>query len=91
MTPRSPRYTDAESISRADAVYERIRSQVEQRDRGRILAIDDETGNYEIADDEQSACDALLARLPDAEIHCLRIGFPGVIRMGYRATFRKLH
>jgi hypothetical protein len=49
---------------------------------GKLVAIDIETGAYEIADDELAACDQLDARLPDAQIWLMRAGSRFVHRFG---------
>jgi hypothetical protein len=82
MAVRQPRYSKEEFAQRGDALYEsQIRSQIdEQIDRGRIVAIDIETGAFELADDPTIATRQLYERLPDAQ--------PWVIRIGYRAVGR---
>ncbi len=60
MTVRQPRYSKEEFAQRGDALYEsEIRSQVEEGNHGKIVAIDLETGAYEIDSSEISACDRL--------------------------------
>jgi hypothetical protein len=54
---------------RGDEVYEtQVRPRLTPDDEGRFAAIDIETGEYEIAEDELAACDKLSARSPDAQI-----------------------
>lgn len=73
-----------EFIARGQEIYEtRIRSIVEAENRGRIVAINVATGEYEMADDSNSACDRLLARLPDAKFLVLRIGHSTVHQFGF--------
>jgi len=59
-----------------------IRTQVEAGNHGRIVAIDVDTGAYELGDDVLSACDKLYAHHPNAQPWCERIGFPYVVRFG---------
>ena len=67
MTVRQPRYSKEEFARRGNEMYERqIRPQVEVGNKGKIVAIDIETGAYEVADDLLTASDRLLARSPDA-------------------------
>ncbi len=73
-----------EFARRGDELYERIRPQLGDENRGRIVAIDIETGEFVVADEMLLATQALLKRLPDAQIWCVRIGFPGVYRTGLR-------
>lgn len=49
---RQPRYSKEEFTQRGNALYEsKIRLQVEQNHRNKIVAIDIETGEFEIGDD----------------------------------------
>jgi hypothetical protein len=77
------KYTKEEFARRGDSIYEtQIRSQVEAGNHGKIVAIDIETGAFELAEDTMIASDRLLERYPEAQIWCLRIGYIGVHRFG---------
>jgi hypothetical protein len=82
MSKRGPRYPREEFARRGDEWYEKIRPLVESGNHGRIVAIDIETGEYELADDVLAACDALYARVSDPQPWCVRIGFPAVHKFG---------
>ena len=83
MTVRQPRYSKEEFARRGHEIYEsQIRSQVEEGNYGRIVAIDIETGAFEVAKDSLTASDQLLAQLPDAQIWFVRIGHRAVHRVG---------
>ncbi len=83
MTVRQPRFTQEEHARLGTEIYEqRIRPQVESGNQGRIVAIDVETGEFEIADQTLEAAERLLARCPDAQIWFVRIGHQGVHRFG---------
>ena len=85
MAVRHPRYGKEEFAQRGDAIYEsQIRSQVEEGNRGKIIAIDLETGDFEIDSSEIAACERLEARHPDAQIWIVRIGSRHVRRFGGR-------
>lgn len=85
MTIRQPRYTKEEHARRGTALYEQqVRPLVEAGNKGKIVAIDIETGEFEMADDGLTAANRLLAHNPDAQIWCVRIGYPAVHRFGYR-------
>lgn len=87
MTVRQPRYSKEEFARRGKEIYEdRVRSQVEKGNYGRIVAIDIETGDFEVADDSLTAAKQLLKRLPDAQIFGIRIGHPAVHRFGFRSS-----
>ncbi len=86
MTVRQPRYPMAEHARRGQELYEQqVRAKVEAGNHGRIVAIDIETGEYELADDTLTAGNQLRARLPDPQIWVERIGHKGVYRFGFRA------
>ena len=56
--------------------------QVEESNHGKIVAIDIETGDFELANDTITASNRLLERNPDAQIWRIRIGHKGVHRFG---------
>jgi hypothetical protein len=63
MAVRQPRYSKEEFAQRGDEIYEsQIRSQVEEGNHGKIVAIDIETGAFEVADDVVTASDRLLSK-----------------------------
>ena len=83
MTIHQPRYSMAEFTQRGQALYEHdVRPLVENDHRGKVVAIDIETGQYEIAQDSLTASDQLYACLPDAQIWCVRVGYRAVHRIG---------
>lgn len=85
MIQRERRYPLEELARRGAELYERqIRAQVEAGNLGRIVAIDVETGNFELGDTSLEAGDRLLARCPDAQTWCERIGFRAVRSFGGR-------
>jgi len=86
MTVRQPRYSKEEFARRGDEIYEtQVRSQVEEGNHGKIVAIDIETGAFEVADDSLSAAKQLLKRCPEAQIFGIRIGHRAVHRFGFRS------
>ena len=83
MTVRQPRSSKEEFARRGNESYERqIRPQVEAGNTGKIVAIDIETGAYEVAEDLLTASDRLWARSPDAQPWFVRIGYRAVHRFG---------
>ena len=85
MTVRQPRYSKEEFAQRGDHIYEtQIKAQVEAGNYGKIVAIDLETGDYEVDMSEIAACDRLEARHPEAQIWMVRIGSRHVRRFGGR-------
>jgi hypothetical protein len=72
---REPRYSKKEFERRGDAIYEaKVRPNLKKKDDGKFVAIDIETGAYEIAAKELLACARLRRRLPDPQIWLMRIG-----------------
>jgi hypothetical protein len=85
MKKPQPHYSKEEHALRGTALYEQqVRPQVETGNLGKIVAIDVDTGAFEVADDTLTASQRLLARLPDAQNWCVRIGYPAVHRFGPR-------
>ena len=79
-----PRYDKEEFARRGDAIYEvKLRPILEKENHGKFVAIDIETGAYEVDEDELTASDRLLTRVPRAQIWLRRIGFRYVHRFGF--------
>jgi len=86
MTELQPRYSKEEFAWRGDEIYERdIRPIVEKGNEGKYVAIDIESGDYEMDADEIVASDRLLDRKPDAQIWLIQIGAPTARRFGGRS------
>lgn len=86
MLVRQPRYSKEEFARRGDEIYQsQIRSQVEEDNSGKIVAIDIETGAFEIAEDIVTASEQLLTRYPDAQTWFIRIGHQAVYHFGARS------
>ena len=86
MTVRQPRCSKEEFAQRGDEIYEtQVRSQVEEGNHGKIVAIDLETGAFEIDTSEIVACDRLEAHYPNAQIWIVRVGSRHVRRFGGRS------
>ena len=86
MKLRQPRYSKEEFARRGNHLYEsQIRSQVEEGNHGKIVAIDIETGAFEVADDIVTASEHLLAKYHDAQTWFMRIGHRAVYHFGARS------
>ncbi len=86
MAVRQPRYSKEEFAQRGDLIYQtQIRPQVEAGNHGKIVAIDIETGDFEVADSSMIAVDKLYERKPDAQPWVIRIGHRSVFRFGSRS------
>ncbi len=85
MASTKRRYSKEEFARRGDDIYEKdILPKLAAKDVGKFLAIDIETGEYEIAADELRACDKLRKRIPDAQIWMVRVGYRSVHSFGGR-------
>ncbi|BAU07153.1 hypothetical protein NIES592_14570 [Fischerella major NIES-592] len=83
MVIRQPRYSKEEFAQRGDEIYEReVRRLVEPDHIGQIVAIDIETGAWEMDADEITACARLETRNPNAQIWIVRVGSRYVRRFG---------
>ena len=66
MAIRHPRYPKEEFARRGNEIYNtQVRSHVEDGNHSRIVAIDIETGAFEVADDIVTASELLLTQYPD--------------------------
>ena len=85
MSSVKRRYSKEEFAKRGDTIYEKeIRRRLTAEDKGKFVAVDIESGIYEIAEDELKAGDKLLARVADAQIWIVRVGSRSVHRFGGR-------
>jgi hypothetical protein len=85
MAVKQPRYSKEEFARRGDLIYQtQILPQVELGNQGKIVAIDLETGDFEIDACEIAACNRLEVRHPDAQIWIVRVGSRHVRRFGGR-------
>jgi len=84
MPLHQPKYRKEEFARRGNKIYEsQVRSQVEKGNLDRVVAIDIETGAFEIADTPIAATDLLYACYPDAQPWVIRIGHRSVYRYGF--------
>jgi hypothetical protein len=69
MTVNQLRYSKEEFARRGNEIYEsQVRPQVETDNHGKIVAINIETGAFELASDTITASKRLLEQNPDAQI-----------------------
>ena len=85
MAVLEPHCSKEEFARRGQAIYERnIRSHLKADDEGKFVAIDIETGVYEIDRDDYAATEHLLIHHPNAQIWLLRVGHRAAYRLGVR-------
>lgn len=75
---------DIATIGRS--MYEGLRSEMETSHWGRVVVLDVNTGDYEIADDDLTATLRLKERNPEAVTWGERVGYPAPYRMSHLKT-----
>ena len=83
MALRQPRYSKEEYAQRGNDLYNRlVRLRVEADHRGKFVALDIETGAWELDADALVACERLLMHKPDSQTWLVRVGYPYLHRIG---------
>jgi hypothetical protein len=78
-------FTDDEIVRRGQELYDRqIRQMVEPGHGGKFLALNIETGDYEIAAESVAAYDRAAAKDPDGVFYLVQVGRPTAVRLGGR-------
>ncbi|WP_299488506.1 hypothetical protein [Acaryochloris sp. IP29b_bin.137] len=86
MAVRQRHHSKEELARRGQELYESgIWQQVEAENEGKIVAIDIETGEFEVNETLMGATDRLFERQPDAQPWTLRIGHNAVYHFGARS------
>ena len=81
MTTNKTRYTPDEFATKGDEFYQNsIQSKLTKDHHNQIIAIDIETGEFELADSTLAAAAKMFERKPDAQLWFKRIGAEGVHR-----------
>lgn len=82
MTTSKRRYSKEEFSRRGDALVEsKVRPHLTPADEDKFVAIDIETGEYELDNNEMKAADRLRKRVPDPQIWLVHV------RLGYLHRF----
>lgn len=85
-----PRYSNEEFARRGNEIYERdVKPNLGAQDDGKFVAIDIETGAYELDAEELAASHRLLARNPEAQIWFRMVGSRYTRRIGPRIKARQ--
>lgn len=83
MEVLKPRYSATEFAKRGQTFYDqKVHPHVTEADEGKFVAIDIETGIYEIDSDDYTATERLLRRQPTAQIWLVRVGQRTAYRIG---------
>jgi hypothetical protein len=89
MDATKPVCNKQEFARRGEAIYKQvIEPVIKSQDAGKFVAIDIETGQYELDADETAASDRLLSRLPKAQTWLRKIGSPYIRRFGHSGSER---
>ena len=72
------------------AMYEKMRAEMEANEWGRMVVIDVNSGDYEVADDDLTATTRLFERRPDAVTWGELVGSPAPYRMPNRVALKDL-
>ena len=83
MSSAKRRYSKEEFARRGDALVEsKVRPHLAAADEDKFVAIDIETGEYELDTNEMKAADPLRKRLPDSQIWLVRVTLGYLHRFG---------
>jgi len=83
MTPSKALYDFDEFSRRGQEIYDRdVRPALRPEDADKFVAIDIESGGYEIDGDDYAATERLLSRHPQAQIWLARVGQRAAYRIG---------
>ncbi len=83
MAVSKPTYSKEQAARRGDEIYDRsVRAQVEPQRNGEIVAIDLDSGAWEVDPDEITAAHRLESRHPNAQIWAVRVGSRYLSRFG---------
>jgi hypothetical protein len=81
--PSSTHRTLDEVATLGGDIYDRqVRPTLRPEDDGKFVAIDVETGNYEMDLDDYAAVVRMRTRNPAADVWLMRVGFPTTCRIG---------
>ena len=80
--PAAKRTLDELAALGGDLFNRQIKPSLRPEDDGKFVAIDVETGDFEIDQDDYTAIARLRGRKPGADVWLIRAGYPTTYRMG---------
>ena len=87
MAATGRRYSSEEFARRGHEIYEnKVLPAAKPEDQNKYVAIDIESGDYEMDHDDYTAGERLLGRRPDAQMWLARIGHRAAYKLGGRAN-----
>jgi len=76
-----------EIAQRGEKIYdEKYRKEYEKKHHGRFVAIDVKSEAIYVADTPEAALEDGRKKSPSGVFYLMRVGFPGVFRVGYTST-----
>jgi hypothetical protein len=85
MATTQPRRSPEEIARLAAEVYDRVvRPQLQPADDNKFVAVDIQTGQYELDEDDYTAVKRIRDRLPSAEVWLGRVGHRAAYKMRLR-------
>jgi hypothetical protein len=82
MSATGPRLSREELARRGDDTFtRRVRPALRPEDEGKFVAIDVESGTFEIDEDEHAAVARLHSRVPGAQVWLVRAGYAATHRL----------
>jgi hypothetical protein len=83
MPATEPHRTPEELARLGSEIFERVvRPALRPDDDGKFVAIDVETGDFEMDEDDYAAIARLRSRKPAADVWLMRAGYPAAYRIG---------
>ena len=79
--PTTRRTLDELAALGAEVFDRQVRSALRPEDDGKFVAIDVETGDYEVDSDDYAAVTRLRLRKPAADVWLMRVGYPTAYKM----------
>ena len=82
MSATEPRLSREELARRGEETFTRqVRPALRSEDDGKYVAIDVESGTFEVDEDEYAAVARLHGRVPGAQVWLVRAGYPATHRL----------
>ena len=74
--------------AKGERLYQRLKTSLEPRHKGDIVAIEVESGQYIVGEDELQVALRAVKKFPGKKFSFFRIGYPAVHKLRVRACFK---
>ena len=74
--------------SKGERVYQRLQARLERRYKGRIVAIEVDSGQYVMGKDELQVALRAVKKFPGKQFSFIRIGYPAVHKLRFRVCWK---